>query len=819
MTNSYNEELSIGDRIGSYEILSVLGQGSMGMVYKCKHVVLGRIVAIKTLRLKCMTDDRTQKRFVREAQMANRLNHPNLIGLVDFGNMANGDPYLVMEFVSGQSLFEIMKRERYLIPERAVNLFSQVAEGLAHAHQRGVIHRDLKPANMLVIKNEDGSEMVKIVDLGVAKIVHGSEDEESEAITMTGEVCGSPIYLSPEQCMYQELDARTDIYSLGVCMYECLTGVAPLRGATVYDTIYMHVHDMPRPFNQVAANPDIPRRLEEIVFRCLAKQPKDRYDTMASLKHELMQSLRAAPEAPAAPVNVLPPESLFGPAQGPAKKASGEYPRAQQQSSGSIPSPPHPFGKTSGQRASEPAARARNVEPAARHADEEEEDDDEVPHVAAPRAKDVPANLLETAGKKRKKGKGASSSSQEIKAQSSTTLFDQINVRTVGLMASLALVFFGFGSVFAYFIIKSNAPQNPAPIASTPAATPGTEPAPSAAKTDTTPKPSAFAEPILAAKTASAVIPAVVPAKTGTAATKPPAKTTKPATPPKPINQPPMSMNDMNRLLDTGIDGSQGRFNAIVEQAPVQHHGKGKGGKAPQNRNMQRSMQQQYHLKPGRYMPPARPMPTLRRGPMTGGGMPMQGMPMGGPGMGGPGMMQRMPGGSMLGSGQMPMMNQMPPIGGGQMPPMGGGGGGGGFMDKIKAFIASQSGGAIPMPNQQQQPVNSFNQGPGAANQQAAEQQANFNHEGTQLLERKQWAAAVQKYEQAYRLDPSNMDVKTMYAYALNAYAVDLNKQRQFSQAAECAKRAASLCPDNPRYQKNYHNFLENAKAAAAGTI
>ena len=791
MTNSYNEELSIGDRIGSYEILSVLGQGSMGMVYKCKHVVLGRIVAIKTLKLKCTTDDRTQKRFVREAQMANRLNHPNLIGLVDFGNMANGDPYLVMEFVSGQSLFEIMKRERYLIPERAVHLFSQVAEGLAHAHQRGVIHRDLKPANMLVIRNEDGTETVKIVDLGVAKIVHGSEDEESEAITMTGEVCGSPIYLSPEQCMYQELDARTDIYSLGVCMYECLTGVPPLRGATVYDTIYMHVHDMPRPFAQVAANPDIPRRLEEIVFRCLAKQPKDRFDTMASLKHELMQSLKPQPEAPVLPVNVLPPESLFGSGSLGAKKASGELPRVEPAQADSSP-------------------RHQKHQPIA----EPEAQEDLEESGLQPALAKSPAKLSEPSKRKSKSGSKVAAA----KSASGAALFDQMNVKTVGLLASLALVFFGFGSVFAYFIIKNNTAQNttPPPVAADP----------STVKSTSTPKASAFVEP-LAAKTAIAAIPAVIPTK---GASKAPAKQA-PKAAAKPAAQPPLSLNDMNHLLDTGLDGSQGRFNSIVEQQAVPPHKKGgKQSKQQNQRNLQRAMQQQYHLKPGRYMPPARPMPTLRRGPMTGGGMPMQGMPMGGGGsMLGQGMPQGMPMGGMGGMpmggrGGMPMggMGGMPMGGGG---PMGGGmpqgGGGGGFMDKIKAFIASQSGGTYNPQQQQQQP--SFNGGGmpqgGGGGGGNAEQQANLNHEGTVLLQNKQWAAAVQKYEQAYRMDPSNLDVKTMYAYALNAYAVDLNKQKQYAQAAENAKRAAMLCPDNQRYQRNFHAFQENAKAQAAGTI
>jgi eukaryotic-like serine/threonine-protein kinase len=256
MQSSYGEELAVGDKIaGRYEVLSVLGKGSMGVVYKARHDILERIVAIKTLRVQRIIDDRSAKRFEREAKVTCMVEHPNIIKVFDFGYTGGeGIPYLVMDFVSGIPLYNILKEERTITVDRAVVLFSQVCDGLYHAHQRGVIHRDLKPANIMVVKKEHEPESVRIVDLGVAKIVATSE-EEAEAITRTGEVCGSPIYLSPEQCVYQELDPRTDIYSLGVCLYESLTGIPPLRGATVYDTIYMHVNEEPKPFRVVAESP------------------------------------------------------------------------------------------------------------------------------------------------------------------------------------------------------------------------------------------------------------------------------------------------------------------------------------------------------------------------------------------------------------------------------------------------------------------------------------------------------------------------------------------------------------------------------------
>lgn len=310
MQSSHGEDLGIGDKIdGRYEILSVLGKGSMGVVYKTKDERLGRIVAIKTLRLTKATDDRSSRRFEREARVSCKLDHPNLITVHDFGHTTEGVPFLVMDFVSGVPLWNILRQERCLMPERAVFLFTQVCDGLFHAHQKGIIHRDLKPANLLIVKRENQPEAVKIVDLGVAKIVHQSEDD-TEAITRTGEVCGSPIYLSPEQCMYEELDPRTDIYSLGVCLYESLTGLPPLRGESVYDTIYMHVHEMPRPFSIVAPDLEIPRRLEEVVFRCLAKQRNERYETMFEVKQELIAALTQEAK-PRSSVHVMPPDQFF----------------------------------------------------------------------------------------------------------------------------------------------------------------------------------------------------------------------------------------------------------------------------------------------------------------------------------------------------------------------------------------------------------------------------------------------------------------------------------------------------------------------------
>ncbi len=307
MLTPFDEELFVGSRFAErYQILSVVGRGSMGVVYKARHELMGRLVAIKMLRGQLLRDERSVKRFEREARATSRLDHPNVIAVHDFGLTENRQPYLVMDFASGVTLYEIQKRERILAPQRAVHIFSQVCDALQHAHLQGVIHRDLKPSNIMVMSRENDHDYVKVFDLGVAKVAWG-EEEEKEALTGTGEVCGSPIYLSPEQCKHDPLDHRTDIYSLGVVMYELLTGMPPLMGETAYDTIYLHAHEEAPAFALVT-DAVLPARLEKIVLKALSKSPDDRQQTMQELKWELQASLTLSdPLLQVLPPNALPP--------------------------------------------------------------------------------------------------------------------------------------------------------------------------------------------------------------------------------------------------------------------------------------------------------------------------------------------------------------------------------------------------------------------------------------------------------------------------------------------------------------------------------
>lgn len=307
MLTPFEEELVVGSHFADrFLIMGVVGRGSMGIVYQARHELMHRLVAIKMLRGQLQSDERSMRRFEREARAASRMDHPNLIAVHDFGLTNNRQPYLVMEYVQGSTLYDIQKCEDHLTPVRAVRIFTQVCDALQHAHVQGVIHRDLKPSNIMIIEKDGEGDFVKVFDLGIAKIAWGNE-EDKEPLTNTNEVCGSPIYLSPEQCKHLALDARSDIYSFGVVMYELLTGVPPLMGETVYDTIYMHVHEQPRSFAEVRPDLQVSTRLEKIVLKALAKNPEDRHQSMQELKWELQASLQASDPH----LKVLPPDAFL----------------------------------------------------------------------------------------------------------------------------------------------------------------------------------------------------------------------------------------------------------------------------------------------------------------------------------------------------------------------------------------------------------------------------------------------------------------------------------------------------------------------------
>lgn len=275
-----------------WHILERLGEGGMSVVYKARHLDLNRLVAIKVLLPHLTSNSKNLQRFRQEAVTASSLNHPNLIHVENFGQTPDGRTFIIMDFVEGESLSELLARESKLDPIRALFIFVQAANALQHAHERNVIHRDLKPSNIMLIKGEEG-EFVKIVDFGIAKLLL-DDDDQMQHLTQTGEVFGSPIYMSPEQCRGEKLDSRSDIYSFGVLMYETLAGHPPHKGTNVLDTMQKHLGEQPKPLVDGNAPDSLLKRLNVIVLKAMDKDPGSRYKTMLELEEDLNSSLLAA---------------------------------------------------------------------------------------------------------------------------------------------------------------------------------------------------------------------------------------------------------------------------------------------------------------------------------------------------------------------------------------------------------------------------------------------------------------------------------------------------------------------------------------------
>lgn len=272
-----------------YQILEIIGGGGMGQVYKARHVLMNRIVAIKVLHAHLVTNADALKRFQLEAQAASCLSLPNILTVYDFGLTPEGHPYMVMDFLEGTSLESVLDNEGRISVERALRVFSQVCAGLAHAHQKGVVHRDIKPSNIMLVNYGEEKDFVKIVDFGIAKLLNHHSDGPGGAanLTRTGEVFGSPNYMSPEQCRGQSLDIRSDIYSLGCVMYKALTGRTPIQGKDIIELLFKQVSETAKPFREVCPELELPAEIEFIVFKAIAKEPDERFQNMSEFKAAL----------------------------------------------------------------------------------------------------------------------------------------------------------------------------------------------------------------------------------------------------------------------------------------------------------------------------------------------------------------------------------------------------------------------------------------------------------------------------------------------------------------------------------------------------
>ena len=275
-----------GDR---YTVERRLGGGGMAHVYLAKHAALGTPLAIKVLLRHLARDKEMRTRFRREAEAAARLQHPNVMPILDYGQLGDVS-YIVMPFFAGGSLADAMTGRRTLTPERAATAAAQAAQGLDYAHRRGVVHRDVKPDNVLF----DTEGHAAVTDFGIASTRFHAR------LTATGRAMGTPHYMSPEQAMGRLLDGRSDVYALGILLYEMLSGDPPFDGPDAYAVGYKHVHEAPTPIEIVA--PGAPPALAAITMRCLAKNPAERYQRAGDLADALIGFLvdRRAPELRAA---------------------------------------------------------------------------------------------------------------------------------------------------------------------------------------------------------------------------------------------------------------------------------------------------------------------------------------------------------------------------------------------------------------------------------------------------------------------------------------------------------------------------------------
>ena len=286
-----------------YHVLKQLGEGGMGQVYLAEHVKMGRRSAIKVMNPSMVHDPDAVARFNREAANASRITHPNVCAIYDFGETPDGLIYLAMEFIEGEPLADLLAREPALPLARATGIFLQVADALQAAHDLGIVHRDLKPENIMLSRGRDGADVVKVVDFGIAKAVGG---DDSQKVTKTGLVVGTPEFMSPEQLSGDKLDGRSDAYSLALVFFKMLTGVLPFVAGTVQETMIKRLTDEPATLTEVRPDLRFPPGFQETLATALARTPADRYQSALKFANDVaallgMQRGGARPPPPPLP--------------------------------------------------------------------------------------------------------------------------------------------------------------------------------------------------------------------------------------------------------------------------------------------------------------------------------------------------------------------------------------------------------------------------------------------------------------------------------------------------------------------------------------
>jgi eukaryotic-like serine/threonine-protein kinase len=275
---------------GRYELDGIVGRGGMAEVFRARDIRLDRIVAVKTLRDDLARDQTFQARFRREAQSAASLNHPSIVAVYDTGEDMVGPtpvPYIVMEYVDGRTLRDLLRDDRRLLPERALEITDGVLRALDYSHRNGIVHRDIKPGNVMLTRAGD----VKVMDFGIARAVSDAQ----ATMTQTAQVIGTAQYLSPEQARGERVDARSDLYSTGCLLYELLTGRPPFTGDSPVAIAYQHVRENPIPPSRI--DPEIPGWADAIVLRAMEKDPGDRYQSAGEMRNDIQRALQGMPVA------------------------------------------------------------------------------------------------------------------------------------------------------------------------------------------------------------------------------------------------------------------------------------------------------------------------------------------------------------------------------------------------------------------------------------------------------------------------------------------------------------------------------------------
>jgi CheY-like chemotaxis protein/tRNA A-37 threonylcarbamoyl transferase component Bud32 len=269
-----------------YEFLEVIGEGGIGVVFKARQPMIEKLVAIKMINSQ-ESGEESVARFTREAKAVSRLDHTNIIVIHDFGVTENGHPFMVMDYIEGWNLGDVIRQQGAFPLDFAVSMAIQICDGIAHAHANGILHRDLKPANVLLKRNDDREPVVKIVDFGLAKMLDQKDSKDAPALTKHGQVFGSPMYMSPEQVQALPVDERTDVYSVGCIIYEMFTGCPPHLADTSMAMMAKQLTEEPQPLNVLRSDLSYPPACQPLIDKVLAKKPENRYQSMGELKSAL----------------------------------------------------------------------------------------------------------------------------------------------------------------------------------------------------------------------------------------------------------------------------------------------------------------------------------------------------------------------------------------------------------------------------------------------------------------------------------------------------------------------------------------------------